>query len=236
VFAVMRLSPNPVMRWVAFGYVWLFRGTPVFLQLLLWFNLALIFPTIGLFGLFEVDMVDVMSPFLAAMLGLSICEGSYLTEIVRAGILSVDKGQTEAAMSTGMSNTQTLRRIVLPQAMRVIIPPYGNEFIGLLKTSAMASVIAYPEVLQVSQQIYFVNAKVIELLMVATGWYLIIVSIFSVGQYFLERRFSRGQSQASGPGAGRTILGRVFSVPAWMTRGTARPVPSEGPEGTSDHR
>jgi polar amino acid transport system permease protein len=192
VFAVMRLSHNPVTNAVAGLYIWLFRGTPVYLQLLLWFNLALVFPTVNL-GFYQGRMVDLMTPFLAALLGLGINEGAYMTEIVRGGILSVDRGQLDAASSLGMTRLMAMRRVVLPQAMRVIVPPIGNEFIGMLKTSSMASTIAYAELLHRAQLIYFVNAKVMELLIVAAGWYLIVVTIFSFVQVQVERRFARGQ-------------------------------------------
>ena len=192
-FAVMRLSQNPVARGFAGLYIWLFRGAPVYLQLLIWFNLALIFPVINL-GFVEYRMVDVMTPFVAALLGLGLNEGAYMTEIVRSGILSVDKGQVDAATTLGMTRLVAMRRIILPQAMRVIIPPVGNEFIGLLKTSSMASAIAFTELLHRAQLIYFVNAKVMELLMVATGWYLIVVTLLSCVQAGIERRFNRGHS------------------------------------------
>ncbi len=193
VFAVMRLSSNPVTNAVAGAYIWLFRGTPVYLQLLLWFNLALVFPTVNL-GFYRGQMVELMTPFLAALLGLGINEGAYMTEIVRGGILSVDRGQLDAASAIGMTRLMAMRRIVLPQAMRVIIPPIGNEFIGLLKTSSMASTIAFTELLHRAQLIYFVNAKVIELLIVAAGWYMIVVTLFTVIQSQVERRYARGQS------------------------------------------
>ncbi|WP_338669032.1 amino acid ABC transporter permease [Pseudodesulfovibrio methanolicus] len=193
VFAVMRLSKNPVTRWFSGLYIWLFRGTPVYLQLLIWFNLALIFPVVNL-GFAEYRMVDVMTPFVAALFGLGLNEGAYMTEIVRSGILSVDKGQVDAATTLGMTRLTAMRRIVLPQAMRVIVPPVGNEFIGLLKTSSMASAIAFTELLHRAQLIYFVNAKVMELLIVATGWYLIVVTLLSFCQVGIERRFNRGHT------------------------------------------
>lgn len=193
VFAVMRLSQNPVARMFAGLYIWLFRGAPVYLQLLIWFNLALIFPVVHL-GFAEYRMVDLMTPFIAALLGLGLNEGAYMTEIVRGGIMSVDKGQVDAATTLGMTRLVAMRRIVLPQAMRVIIPPVGNEFIGLLKTSSMASAIAFTELLHRAQLIYFVNAKVMELLIVATGWYLIVVTILSIIQIVIERYFDRGQN------------------------------------------
>src|SRR5665213_362119 len=137
-FAVMRLSNNPVMSAVAWLYVWAFRGTPVLVQLLIWFNLPLVFPSIGIPGLFHVQTVQLITPFLAALLGLGINEGAYLTEIIRGGILSVDSGQTLAAKAHGLSSRQTLAKIILPQAMPAILPTIGNEAIGMLKMSSSA--------------------------------------------------------------------------------------------------
>jgi polar amino acid transport system permease protein len=191
-FAIMRLSANPVTSAVAWLYVWLFRGTPVLLQLLLWFNLALVWPTISIPGIFQDQTVHVISPFVAALLGLGVNEGAYLTEVVRAGILSVDEGQWSAATTLGLSRMQTLRLIVLPQAMRVIVPPIGNESIGMLKFSSLASVISYSELLNQTQQIYFVNGAVIELLIVAAIWYLAATSVLTTIQYYVERYFGRG--------------------------------------------
>jgi len=194
VFAVMYLSPNPVLRASALFYIWFFRGTPLLLQLLLWFNLALVFPAIGISGLFEARMVDVMTPFVATLLGLGMNQGAYTAEVVRGGILSVDQGQTEAARSIGMTRLKTLRRIVLPQAMRVIIPPVGNEFISMVKLTSIASVIQYSEILRNAQTIYYANARVIELLIVAAIWYLAVVTVLQTGQFFLERHFAKGRS------------------------------------------
>jgi polar amino acid transport system permease protein len=190
--AIMRMSSNPVMRAVALGYVWLFRGMPAILQLLLWFNLALVFPTIGIPGFWQARMVDVMTPFVAALLGLGINQGAYSSEVVRAGLLSVDTGQYEAAKAIGMARLKALRRIILPQAMRVIIPPIGNEFISMVKLTSLASVIQYAEILHNAENIYYANARVIELLIVAAIWYLVIVTILSLGQAQIEARFARG--------------------------------------------
>jgi polar amino acid transport system permease protein len=195
VVAIMRLSPNPVLQSVAAGYTWLFRGTPLILQLLLWFNLALVFPTIGIPGLWSVRAVDVMTPFLSALLGLGINQGAYTSEVMRAGMLSVDAGQYEAAQAIGMGRLRALRRIILPQAMRVVIPPLGNEFIGMVKATSLASVIQYPEVLHNAENIYYANSRVIELLIVAGSWYLLVVSILTPLQMLLERRFARGALQ-----------------------------------------
>jgi polar amino acid transport system permease protein len=195
VIAIMRLSPNPVLKSVAAGYTWLFRGTPLILQLLLWFNLALVFPTIGIPGLWSVRAVDVMTPFLSALLGLGINQGAYTSEVMRAGILSVDVGQYEAAQAIGMGRLRTLRRIILPQAMRMVTPPLSNEFIGMVKATSLASVIQYPELLHSAENIYYANSRVIELLIVAGLWYLLVVSILTPLQMLLERRFSRGTLQ-----------------------------------------
>ncbi|WP_119461140.1 amino acid ABC transporter permease [Rhodospirillaceae bacterium SYSU D60014] len=196
-FAVMVMSPNPVLKAVSVFYIWFFRGTPLILQLLIWFNLALVFPTIGIPGLFEARTVDVMTPFVATFLGLGINQGAYTAEVVRASILSVDAGQTEAAKSIGMTRLTALRRIVLPQAMRVIIPPVGNEVISMVKLTSIASVIQYSEILRNAQTIYYANARVIELLIVAAIWYLVVVTVLTIGQHFLEKHFSKGHGERS---------------------------------------
>ena len=195
IVAIMRLSPNPVLKSVAAGYTWLFRGTPLILQLLLWFNLALVFPTIGIPGLWSARAVDVMTPFLSALLGLGINQGAYTSEVMRAGMLSVDTGQYEAALAIGMGRLKALRRIILPQAMRVVTPPLSNEFIGMVKATSLASVIQYPEVLHNAENIYYANSRVIELLIVAGFWYLLVVSVLTPLQMLLERRFARGSLQ-----------------------------------------
>lgn len=197
VIAIMRVSGNPVLSYIAIGYVWIFRGAPALLQLMIWFNLALIFPTMGIPGLFEFRTVDVMTPFVAAMLGLGISQGAYTSEVVRSGLLSVDSGQYEAARAIGMTQMKMLRRIVLPQAMRVMVPPVGNEVIGMVKLTSLASVIQYSEILHNAQIIYFANTRVLELLLVATFWYLVVVSVLSVIQHYIERYFGRGSKSVS---------------------------------------
>jgi polar amino acid transport system permease protein len=192
IFAVMRLSANPVLSLTALGYVWLFRAIPALLQLLLWFNLALVFPTIGIPGLFSVPTVAVMTPFVAALLGLGIQQGAFTAEVVRAGLLSVDRGQYEAAQTIGMTRLQLLRRIIMPQAMRVIVPPVGNEFIGMVKLTSLASVIQYAEILHSAQNIYYANSRVIELLIVASIWYLVVVTALSLIQGRVEKYYSKG--------------------------------------------
>jgi polar amino acid transport system permease protein len=220
VLAVMRLSPNPLVGGASWIYVWLFRGTPVLVQLLFWQFVSALYPhlSIGIpFGgaeLAHADANSLIHPFTAAILGLGLNEGAYMSEIVRAGILSVDEGQSEAAHALGMSRMQTLRRIVLPQAMRVIIPPTGNETISMLKTTSLVSVIAYAELLYSAQLIYSVNYKTIPLLIVASAWYLFFTTILSIGQYYVERRYARGATRALPPTPFQRLRARVGRGPA----------------------
>nr|WP_308405787.1 amino acid ABC transporter permease [Streptomyces tardus] len=199
VLAVMRLSKNPVLSAVAWGYIWFFRGTPVLVQLFLWFNLALVFTYLDLGPFYKDEMNDVITPFVAALLGLALNEAAYMAEIGRAGIQSVDQGQTEAAQALGMSSAKTTRRIVLPQAMRVIIPPTGNEFINMLKTSSLAYVIGFNELFKASVDIGARNLAIVEMLMVVTIWYLVLTTVFSIGQFYLERHFARGSDRELPP-------------------------------------
>lgn len=198
VVAVMQQSANPVLRFTAGAYSWFFRGTPVLVQLLFWFNLGLLFPHLEFgipFGgpkLFSVQASDVITPFAAGLLGLAINEGAYMSQIVRAGLMAVDNGQREAAEVLGMSRRHTLTRVMLPQAMRIIIPPTGNQFISMLKTTSLVSVIAGSDLLTEVQRIYLGDFEVISLLVVASIWYLLLTTIASIGQYFIEQRYSRG--------------------------------------------
>ncbi len=199
--AVMRLSPNPIVSGASWLYIWFFRGTPLLVQILFWYNIAALFPTISLGIPFGPTFVHahantIVTPLVTAMLGLGLNEGAYMSEIVRAGIISVDEGQTLAAQSLGMGRLQIMRRIVLPQAMRVIIPPTGNETISMLKNTSLLIVASYGELLFSAQSIYDVNYKVIPLLIVASIWYLAMTSVLYVGQYFIERRFGRGFTRA----------------------------------------
>jgi polar amino acid transport system permease protein len=198
--AVMRLSPNPVLTGVAALYQWFFRGTPTLVQLIFWFNLSSIFPyfylQVGGVELIDIDTNVLMTPLVAAILGLGLNFGAYYSEVVRAGILSVDEGQTDAAAAYGLSRYQTLRRIVLPQAMRVIIPPTGNELIGMLKWTSLASIVGYTELLRSVGNVYNVTYQVIPLLVVAALWYLFLTSVLTIGQYFLEKRFARGSTRS----------------------------------------
>ncbi|MBH1937056.1 amino acid ABC transporter permease [Streptomyces sp. AV19] len=192
VLSVMRLSKNPVTSSVAWFYIWFFRGTPVYVQLLLWFNLGLVFEFINLGPIYKDYWSSFMTPFLAALLGLGLNEAAYMAEICRAGIQSVDEGQTEAAHALGMSHGKTLRRVVLPQAMRVIVPPTGNEFINMLKTTSLVIAVQYYDLLQSATNIGQTSGATVEMLILAAAWYLVLTSVLSIGQYYLERRFARG--------------------------------------------
>jgi polar amino acid transport system permease protein len=208
--AVMRLSPNPLVAGSSALYIWFFRGTPVLVQLLFWNFISALYPEISIGIPFGPDIIsgdanELITPFAAAILGLGLNQGAYQAEIVRAGVLSVDEGQTDAAQALGMTRLQTMRRIVLPQAMRVIIPPTGNEVISMLKTSALVSVIAYPELLYSAQLIYAVNFKQIPLLLVVCIWYLVVTTILSIGQYYVERRFGRSSASELPPTAMQRI-------------------------------
>ena len=204
VLAVMRLSPNPVMSWVSWLYIWFFRGTPVLVQIFFWYNLNAVLPHVGLIipgthiG-WETGTNSLISAFIAATLGLGLNEGAYMAEIVRAGIISVEHGQTEAAQALGMNRLLVMRRIVLPQAMRVIIPPTGNETISMLKTTSLAVIAAVPELFTRSQQVSNVYFTVIEMAIVASIWYLVMTSILTVGQYYIERYYARGAQRELPP-------------------------------------
>jgi len=191
--AVMRLSSSTVLSWLSALYVWVFRSIPLLVQLILWFNLGLLFPRLGIPGtsfIFETN--DLLTGFVAAVLGLTLHEAAYNAEIVRGGILAVDQGQVEAAQALGMSRWLSLRRVVLPQAIRVIVPTAGNQFISLVKNTSLVAFIAGGDLLSTAQNIYSGNFEVVALLLVASLWYLLLVSITSVMQSRLERRFGRG--------------------------------------------
>jgi polar amino acid transport system permease protein len=176
----------------------------VLVQLIFWFNIKALIGDVSLgipFGTTFItwDVNSLVTTFIAAILGLGLNEAAYMSEIVRAGILSVDEGQTEASQALGMRRLKIMRRIVLPQAMRVIIPPTGNETISMLKTTSLVSTIAFTELLKAGQDIYNANYKTIPLLIVVSTWYIIITSVLSVGQYYLERYYGRGSSRELPP-------------------------------------
>lgn len=201
VLAVMRLSPNPILRSVSWAYLWIFRGTPVYVQLVFWGLFPTLYRdiTVGVpFGpsLFNFSLQDLSIGFILAIIGLGLNESAYMAEIIRAGISSVPEGQTEASTALGMSWWLTMRRIVLPQATRVIIPPTGNELISMLKTTSLVTAVPYTlELYTRTSDISAVNFQPIPLLLVAATWYLAITSVLMVGQYYLERHFSRGISR-----------------------------------------
>lgn len=196
--AVMRLSNNPILKTVSVLYVGFFRGTPLLLQIVFWGYLGIIYPNITI-GIPFTDIVWftektslVLTSIIAGIIALSLNEGAYAAEIVRAGILSVDGGQTEAAKSLGMSGGYTLRRIVLPQAMRVIIPPMGNEFISMLKNTSLLQVVAVMELYARTSQISSQNLAQVELLVVAGFWYLVMTTVLAWPQSYLEKKYGRG--------------------------------------------
>jgi len=196
ILALAYQSKSRLVSAAAWAYIYFFRGTPVFVQLLFWGSISALYPTLSFgipFGpsIGGLDANALISPYTAAVLGLGLNEAAYMAEIVRAGLKSVDRGQNEAATALGMTSTTSMRRILLPQAMRIIIPPTGNQFIGMLKTSSLVAVLAYPELLYSAQLIYSVNYLTIPLLITASLWYLILTSVLTIGQYFLERRFGR---------------------------------------------
>jgi polar amino acid transport system permease protein len=215
--AVMRLSPNPLIAGGSWLYVWFFRGTPVLVQLIFWYvGIAALYPTLNLGVPFGPSFIHIHSStaitgFLTIVLALGLNEGAYMSEIVRAGVISVDEGQTEAAHSLGMTRLQTMRRIVLPQAMRVILPPTGNETISMLKTTSLASVAAGTELFSEATNISNANYEVIALLIVASIWYLALTSILYIGQYYLERHFARGSTRELPPTPLQKLRRGVFS-------------------------
>lgn len=199
--AIMRMSPNPVVSSVAWLYLWFFRGTPIYVQLTFWGLFATIYPQIGI-GIpgmppWVSAQTDVlMSAFVLAIVGLALNEAAYMAEIVRAGLLSVDKGQDEAAIALGLGWWHTISRVVLPQAMRVIIPPTGNEVISMLKTTSLVNAIPFTlELFMRQKTIAAVTYKPVPMLVTASIWYLVITSILMVGQYYLEKHFSKGHGE-----------------------------------------
>jgi polar amino acid transport system permease protein len=216
--AVMRLSASRVASSVASAYIWFFRGTPLLVQLVFWYNLSALFPRLELGIPFDgptfytADANVLITPLVAGLMGLALHEAAYMAEIIRSGILSVDPGQREAASALGMTGFQTFRRILLPQAVRVIVPPAGNELITTLKMTSLVSVVAVADLMYTVQQISARTFESIPLLIVASIWYLAIVSVLSVGQHYLERRFSRGV--AGMERQPRSLLGRRRPLPA----------------------
>jgi polar amino acid transport system permease protein len=198
ILAVMRRSHSRLLSSTAWTYTWFFRGTPVLVQLFFWFNITALYTTITL-GLpflhvtfLHLNLLSILNPFRSAMIALGLNEAAYMSEIARAGLLAVDEGQIEAATSIGMTRGQSLRLVVLPQAMRVIIPPTGNEVISMLKTTSLASTAGVIELLGAVTNISAANFQVMPLLIVASIWYLIVTTVLSIGQFYLERHYAKG--------------------------------------------
>lgn len=225
--AIMKLSHNPVLNWLSTLYIWFFRGTPVLVQLIFWYNLAFLFPrliikipftNIGYWW----DTNDVMTGFNAALLGLGLNLAAYFAETVRAGIQAVDKGQTEAAYALGMTPVKRMRVIVLPQALRIIIPPTGNEFISMLKTTSLVYVVAGNDLMTNASQIYKQNNLIMELLIVASLWYMVMTAIATFFQSKLETRY--------GAEAVRLVRRPGLMQRAFLKR---TPLPATGAAGTT---
>ncbi|MGW4286699.1 amino acid ABC transporter permease [Streptomyces sp. NPDC004673] len=212
VLAVMRLSKNPVTSSIAWFYIWFFRGTPVLVQLFLWFNLGLVFEYINLGPIYKNYWSDFMTPLLTALLGLGLNEAAYMAEICRAGLLAVDEGQTEASHALGMSHAKTLRRVVIPQAMRVIVPPTGNEVINMLKTTSLVAAVQYPELFRYAQDIGQNSGAPVEMYFLAAAWYLIMTSVLSVGQFYIERYYARGSSRQLPDTPWQKVRANMFSL------------------------
>lgn len=211
IVGVMRLSTNPILRAVSFVYTWFFRAIPRYVLLsmigvgipFLYNHLDFGIPFgqqfgqwLGLstdFTFFSLNLNQFSSTLIAGIIGLGLSEAAYMAEIARAGIISVDKGQTEAAQALGMSRGKTMRRIVLPQAMRVIVPPTGNETIAMVKDTSLLT--AIPVITELFYQVHLIGTRTLEIMagyVAATAWYLIVCSVLMVGQYYLERYFGRG--------------------------------------------
>lgn len=198
VLAIMRLSSNPVLANVSRGYIWFFRGTPLLVQLIFWYNIAALYPVIALglpFGGPSIALGSanvLITPLVAALLGLSLNEAAYMAEIIRGGISSIDPGQRDAGRAIGMKPGLMMTRVILPQAMRVVLPPTGNQVISMLKGTSLVSVLAISDLLYSAQIIYALNYKTIPLLLVACIWYLVMTTVLTFFQGKLEQRYGRG--------------------------------------------
>ncbi|MEU3208594.1 amino acid ABC transporter permease [Streptomyces cyaneofuscatus] len=197
VLAFMRLSASPFLRTVAYGYIWAFRSIPLIVQLLFWFNLAYLYKELQFGipfgpGFFTFDTMNLFGAMSAAVLGLALHQAAYAAEIVRGGVLAVGSGQLEAASALGIPKLRQLRRIVLPQAMRSILPNAANEIISLFKGTSIVSVMAIGELFHQVQVVYGRSGRVVPLLMVATAWYIILTTALSIIQYYVERHYAKG--------------------------------------------
>jgi polar amino acid transport system permease protein len=222
VVAVMRLSDNALLQRISWAWIWFFRGVPPLVQLIFWFNLASLVHSVSIGVPYGPSFLSwqtnsLVTPFTAALLGLAFTESAYAAEMIRAGIQAVPKGQVEAAYSLGMTGNQAMRRIVLPQALRIVIPPIGNDTISMLKFTSLVSVLALPDLLYSAQEIYARTYQTIPLLLVATLWYLFLTTVLTLIEHLIEKRLRRGHggsgTQARAPRASHWRL-----LPAW--RGT----------------
>ncbi|WP_320773989.1 amino acid ABC transporter permease [Streptomyces sp. CRN 30] len=234
VLAFMRLSRSPLLQTVAWSYIWIFRSIPMIVQLVFWFNLSALYERLGVgvpFGpvFWSVDSDSVVGTIGAAVIGLSLHQAAYAAEIVRGGVVSVDPGQLEAAAALGIPRLRQIRRIVLPQAMRAILPTAGNEIIGLLKGTSVVYVMAIGELFYQVQVVYGRNGRVIPLLLVATAWYVVLTSVLSVAQYYVERRFARGADRTPPPTPLQRLRNTVRSLRAAAARREEPVVPPKTP-------
>jgi len=198
IVAIAKLSKDRLACSVAGLFTWFFRGTPLLVQLIFWYNLSTLVPQIsiaipGLITFISWDTNDLITPLTAAIAGLALNEAAYMAEIIRAGLLSVNQGQYETCDAFGMTRGLALRRIILPQAMRAIVPPTGNQFISMIKATSLVSVIAMSDLLYSVQAVYNNTFEVIPMLLVAVLWYLLITSLLNFGQGFIERYYAKGE-------------------------------------------
>jgi polar amino acid transport system permease protein len=205
-------SRNPLLSWLSAGYIWFFRGTPVLVQLIFWYNMAALYPRYAIGLPFAEPIVsgsvnDIITPWTAAILALGLNEGAYMAEIVRAGLLSVGNGQREAARALGLRPWHLARCVVLPQAMRAIVPPTGNQMIGMLKGTSIVSIVSLSDLLYSAQTVYTRTFQTIPLLLVACIWYLVMTTLLTAGQSRIEAWFRRSdQSAAPHRGIARSAL------------------------------
>ncbi|CAH0150182.1 L-cystine transport system permease protein YecS [Microbacterium oxydans] len=230
VLALGRLSKSPLLNAISWSYIWFFRSVPLVVQIIVWYNLGYLYPTLGLgtpfttdFWIVEFPTVQLISAVAAAILGLGLHQAAYSAEIIRGGLIAVDQGQQEAAAALGIPAHKRLFRIILPQAMRSIVPNATNEVIGLVKGASVVFVIAIPELFYAVQVIYNRNSRVIPLLLVAVVWYTIITTILSIAQYYIERYYARGSVRTLPP----TPLQRArhWVAVQWNRLGDGAPAP-----------
>ncbi|WP_035856759.1 amino acid ABC transporter permease [Cryptosporangium arvum] len=223
VLALMRISRSPLLQAVSWTYIWVFRSVPLILQLLFWYNLAILYNEIR-FGVpfgpsfFGVGTMELIPPVAAAALGLALHQAAYSAEIVRSGFLSVDAGQLEAAAALGIPRSRQVWRIILPQAMRTIIPTAGNEIVGMVKGTSVVYIMALPELFYQVQVVYTRNGRVIPLLLVATVWYLVLTTVLTIVQYYVERYYARGSARALPPTPLQRVRRSVAEVRARARR------------------